>query len=194
MSPGIEYVVVLNCNPTCQSSDEYVAPTPSPTPSPTDTPVTGVASNIVYSSLFNGPFYSARHSWAWPSTGKTCNFTSSANSWPCGIDEKLLDRTLKFESSYIDFKIEIDNGLKATLALGDSASQGGTVNDTLSFYPSSFNTANAVVCASPPSADNYAAYPIRLVRSGSYLHHWYINQIQCDTSSARMEIKVTNDW
>ncbi|KAL3912681.1 MAG: hypothetical protein SGILL_006788, partial [Bacillariaceae sp.] len=178
--PAIEYLVKIECNPTCNSPSTYMEPAPA-----------GYANDVVYGKLQNGPFQGASHSWAWRSPNGQCDMASKTNVDACGVDAQQLDRVLKFESSYFDFEIQFDNGMQAIFQLADGTTEGGRVQAAArSFYPAKSNAVEA--CDSPATNPGTSSFPIRLVRSGNHFHHWYVDDFQCDTST-RMEIKVTPD-
>jgi hypothetical protein len=94
----------------------------------------------------------------------------------------------------MNFKFEFDNGMKATIALSDTAPAGaGGGAETVSFYPS--GSSQDAACSEPPDSP-WDYYPIRLVKSGRYYHHWYALDVGCNSEDddTRLELKVTPDW
>eukprot|EP00536_Pseudo-nitzschia_multiseries_P005882 jgi/Psemu1/13907/gm1.13907_g len=110
---------------------------------------------------------------------------------PCNVNSRMQQRVLNFDSSYMNVKIELDNGMKATIALSDKASSSGT-ETSVSFYPSGSSASTACV---KPVDGTWNDYPVRLVRSGRYFHHWYMEKVNCngDDNDTRIELKVTPD-
>jgi hypothetical protein len=182
-------------------------PTTTPTDAPTEDDNTGsgetckapkvstLSRDLVHGSLKNGPHWGSRHGWAWPgaSDGSCDRFEngeipSSGYAWPCSVSKQLLNRVLNFDSSYLNFQFEFDQGMKATLSLGSGVDDSASA---VSFYPSG-GSGNA--CNAPPE-QNWNDYPVRLVKSGRYLHHWYAERVGCNGKSddTRLEIKVTPD-
>ena len=108
----------------------------------------------------------------------------------------------------MNFEFEFDGGMKATMKLnpdtaearkeeivvdGDGEEGRYYAGDSVSFFPSSGGDGSAA-CSAPPEK-SWFDYPIRLVKSGRYLHHWYAEKVGCaDVDDTRIEIKVTPDW
>ena len=167
-------------------------------------------------SLLNGPHWGSRHGWAWPGhSNNGCSRYATvddigpgANAWPCSVDRQLLNRVLNFDSAYMNVKFEFDWGMKVTIALANSNSDNdgddNPATQAISFYPSGGTNDNgndvyddngSNACSEPPEK-SWNDYPIRLVKSGRYLHHWYAEQVGCngEADDTRIELKVTPDW
>ena len=123
-----------------------------------------------------------------------------ANALPCNVDTQLLNRVLNFDSAYMNVKFEFDRGMKATITLANSDGDD-PATQAISFYPSGgtndvYNANGSNACSAPPEK-SWHDYPIRLVRSGRYLHHWYAERVGCNNGAdddTRIELKVTPDW
>jgi hypothetical protein len=171
-------------------------PSDAPIDVPSDIPSSAASRDLVWGSQLNGPHWGSRHSWAWPQVSDNgCSRYSylqpGVTASPCYVKNQFVNRVLNFDSSYMNFKFEFDRGMKATIAMSDTAGGGGGT-ESISFYPSGWN----VTACFPPPDGNWDDYPIRLVRSGRYLHHWYAIKMKCNgvTDDTRMELKVTPDW
>jgi hypothetical protein len=182
VNPTLEHMVKISCNVKCSNPGIFVS---SPIPEPSIKTLNRSFRENVYGILLNGPFQGAQHPWAWKPPGQACSMADKNNVEPCGIDSRLLDRVLKFESSFFDFEINFDNDITSTLSLASDKGQ-----DMTTFFPAK---SNAQACDAPLPNTDLREYPIRMVRSGNYLHHWYVDSFNCDTST-RLEIKVTSDW
>jgi len=98
----------------------------------------------------------------------------------------------------MDTKFEFDQGMKVSIALANTALEAQTGPTSVSFYPSGGSVDTLDPCLAPFDGGT-SDYPIRLVRSGRYLHHWYAEKITCNSATAneydtRIELKVTPDW
>jgi len=182
-----------------------VFPTASPTISPQETCSKEATSHHsrdhVMGSQKNGPHWGSRHPWAWPSSKNSNNAAcgwyddvdnegAGAYAWPCGVDDQMVNnRILNFDSKYMNFQFDFDDGMTASISLADSAAGAG---DEIAFFASG-SSGNS--CSSPKEG-NWDDYPIRLVKSGRYYHHWYAEKVGCNGGSddTRLEIKVTPDW
>jgi len=91
----------------------------------------------------------------------------------------------------MNFNFKFDEGMKATLALSNEVSASSNLT-SVSFYPSGVSASAA--CTAPPDG-TWSDYPVRLVRSGRYFHHWYAEKVVCNGSDddTRIELKVTPD-
>lgn len=211
----IEYIYTVECSPTCQNpvnyfdnptdSDPTAAPTSQPTAAPTGQPTptqspplqcssigetSSLSREMVMGSQLNGPHFGSRHPWAWPrAKNNGCNRYSDynaiqQNAWPCYVNNQFNKRVLNFDSSYMNFQFDFDNDvnyMKAILTLG---------TETISLVPSGGTSK----CVKPPDT-SWSEYPIRLVKSGRYYHHWYVEEVNCNggVDDTRIEIKVTSD-
>lgn len=110
---------------------------------------------------------------------------------PCWVNNQFNTRVLNFDTGYFNFKFNFDQGMKATISMeGDSLNNSQGPSE-ISFYPSGASASTA--CTKPPDG-TWSDYPIRLVRSGRYLHHWYSERVGCNgADDTRVEIKVTPD-
>ena len=147
--------------------------------------------DTVTGSLLNGPNWGSRHGWAWPAAsnngctryGTVDDIGSGANAWPCYVNTQLLNRILQFKSSYFDINFEVDNGMKTIITLPD-----GMGTDTVSLYPSGGGggggSATTTAACTPPNDYKWNDYPLRLVRSGRYLHHWYAETVGCNGATS----------
>ena len=156
--------------------------------------------DLVMGKQMNGPHWGSRHPWAWPGINNSgCNRYASvddtgtgAYAWPCYVNSQMKDnRVLGFDSSYLKFRFKFDDGMKAEISLaGDDATAAAS---TVTLFPSGVSASNS--CSTPPEG-NWNDYPVRLVKSGRYHHHWYAERVNCNggTDDTRIEIKVTPDW
>ena len=204
--------VIPSSAPSGTPSD---SPITSPSEGPSDIPsvfysqvhkASALSRDLVSGSLFNGPQYGSRHSWAWPqANNKGCSryatvddIGTGANAMPCYVNTQLKDRVMAFNSVYMDAKFEFDKGMKVSIALANTALEAQTGPTSVSFYPSGGSVDTLDPCLAPFDGGT-SDYPIRLVRSGRYLHHWYAEKITCNSATAneydtRIELKVTPDW
>lgn len=182
---AVEYVYEIPCEATCDDPDSLCG---EGTASP-------LSRDLVTSSQRNGPHHGSSHGWAWPSPkdggctryANVDNDGPGANAEPCNIAEKLDEnRVLGFDSAYMSFRFAFDDGMTATISLPDGS-------ESLSFYPTGESSGSSA-CDGPPECC-WHDYPIRLVKSGRYLHHWYVEKVDCNGSDndTRLEIKVTSD-
>ena len=184
----IEYVFEVPCEATCDEPDTYEPPAEECTGG-TASPL---SRDLVFGTQRNGPHIGSGHSWAWPPTGDNgCawfanvdNDGTGAYAYPCYASSQMKDRVLEFDSPYMNFRFAFDAGMTATIALPDGSA-------SKSFFPSG-DALGETPCASPNDF-SWNNYPIRLVKSGRYHHHWYVDGVSCDVST-RLEIKVTPDW
>lgn len=118
--------------------------------------------------------------------------TGTASTLPCGVTSGLQDRVFNFDSSYMNLQFAFRQEMVATLTLADTAQEdvnGGV--SSMTFKP--FGT---TACSVPDGAIT-KTYPIELVRSGRYLHHWLAHDVDCSGDGlfdTRIEWKVTPDW
>ena len=117
------------------------------------------------------------------------------SAMPCTVQDRFQERILNFDSSYMNFKFEFDRGMRATVSLSEIA-RANAPGDTssVSLYPS--GSSKDTACTAPPDS-SWNDYPIRLARSGRYLHHWYAVKVGCNGVTGvdtRIELKVTPDW
>jgi len=91
----------------------------------------------------------------------------------------------------MNYQLSFDEGMESTITLSKEASGDMVKPSQISFYPTGGTSVKA--CTAPPATDDHVNYPVRLVRSGRYLHHWYFEKVFCDGVQTRMELKVTPD-
>jgi len=148
--------------------------------------------DMVMGSQLNGPHWGSRHSWAWPgSNNNGCdwyqyvdNDGSNAYAAPCSVSTQMVsNRVLNFDSSYMNFQFDFDGGMEATISL--------PTGESLTFFPKGVPD----TACGPPPEKSWTDYPVRLVKSGRYYHHWYAEQINCngEDNDSRIDIKVTSD-
>lgn len=163
---------------------------------PVTKPISSLSRDLVVGSQLNGPHYGSRHPWAWPQAkNRSCSryvtAKSGFNAWPCYVTQDMFDRVLSFDSAYMNFQFSFDKGMTSTISLSNEAKAGSKGPSIISFYPSGGGASTP--CSKPDGT--WSDYPIRLVRSGRYLHHWYFEKINCNGSAGdtRVELKVTPD-
>jgi len=211
--------------PTQSPSMLIEAPTGFPTHAPSDLeedddecPSSASASShflsrdLVTSKQINGPHWGSRHGWAWPGADNNgCSRYASvddtgagAYAWPCSVATRMVNnRVLGFDSEYLRFRFYFDQGMTAQLSLADSAAattattSSSSSSESVTMVPSGGGTSSSSSsssCSTPPESA-WNDYPIRLVKSGRYHHHWYASNVDCngDSDDTRIEIKVTPD-
>ena len=194
--------------PSVAPSVNIFVPTDSPTipmtkaaTCPTTKPISPLSRDLVVGSQLNGPHWGSRHPWAWPgANNRGCgryagvdDTGTGAYAWPCYVNTQFNNRVLNFDSAYMNFQFAFDRGMEAKITLSDEAAAGASGSTGVSFFPSG---GSATTACAPPSTGTWSTYPIRLVRSGRYLHHWYFEEVNCNGAQGdtRVEMKVTPDW
>mmetsp|Transcript_7429 Transcript_7429/g.14559 ORF Transcript_7429/g.14559 Transcript_7429/m.14559 type:complete len:1176 (+) Transcript_7429:1746-5273(+) len=193
--------------PSAFPSVDLFVPTDSPTvpitkaaTCPTTKPISPLSRDLVVGSQLNGPHFGSRHPWAWPkASNRECGrfagvdtTGTGAYAWPCYVKPQFNDRVLNFDSAYMNFQFAFDKGMEATITLSDEAVPAASSTTSVSFFPSG---GSATTACKPPTVGSWSNYPIRLVRSGRYLHHWYFEEVNCNGAQGdtRVEMKVTPD-
>lgn len=210
-SPTDSSTVSPTATPTASpTATPTASPTATPTAAPTLTPsppgqqcnaaaaASPLSRDLIMGKQMNGPHWGSRHGWAWPQANNNgCdryasvdNDGTGAYAWPCFVSNQMVNnRVLGFDSSYMKFRFKFDEGMKAEISLAGDYDAAESVK----VYPSGVSASNA--CSTPPE-NAWHDYPIRLVKSGRYHHHWYAERVNCngEADDTRIEIKVTPDW